>query len=49
MYAFEFEGVRYDTGEKLGYLKTIIDFALERPDLRDEVRSYLAEKLRGLN
>lgn len=47
VYGFHFEGLRYDTGEKLGYLKTIIDFALERPDLQDEVRSYLTEKLQA--
>lgn len=47
VYAYNFEGARYDTGEKLGYLKTIIDFALERPDLKDEVRRYLQEKLNG--
>ncbi len=47
VYAYKFEGNRYDTGEKLGYLKTIIDFALERPDLKDEVRAYLHEKLGG--
>jgi len=47
VYAYQFEGTRYDTGEKLGYLKTIIDFALERPDLKDEVRAYLEAKLRG--
>ncbi|MBW5448416.1 UTP--glucose-1-phosphate uridylyltransferase GalU [Cohnella sp. CFH 77786] len=46
VYAYQFEGMRYDTGEKLGYLKTIIDFALERPDLKDAVRSYLREKLK---
>lgn len=46
VYAYSFDGKRYDTGEKLGYLKTIIDFALERPDLKDEVRKYLEEKLR---
>ncbi|WP_239615925.1 UTP--glucose-1-phosphate uridylyltransferase GalU [Cohnella mopanensis] len=45
VFAYMFEGKRYDTGEKLGYLKTIIDFALERPDLKDEVRAYLEEKL----
>ncbi|WP_372637464.1 UTP--glucose-1-phosphate uridylyltransferase GalU [Cohnella sp.] len=45
VYAYKFQGTRYDTGEKLGYLKTIIDFALERPDLKDEVRAYLEEKL----
>ncbi|MFC5700774.1 UTP--glucose-1-phosphate uridylyltransferase GalU [Cohnella faecalis] len=47
VYAYNFEGNRYDTGEKLGYLKTIIDFALERPDLKEEVRAYLSEKLGG--
>ena len=46
VYAYNFEGTRYDTGEKLGYLKTIIDFALERPDLKDEVRQYMLEKLK---
>ncbi|MBB6632508.1 UTP--glucose-1-phosphate uridylyltransferase GalU [Cohnella thailandensis] len=47
IYAYAFEGRRYDTGEKLGYLKTIIDFALERPDLGGDVRAYLLEKLRN--
>jgi UTP--glucose-1-phosphate uridylyltransferase len=45
VYAYHFQGKRYDTGEKLGYLKTIIDFALERPDLKTEIRQYLEEKL----
>ena len=45
VFAYRFEGVRYDTGEKLDYLKTIIDFALMRPDMRDEVLQYLKEKL----
>ncbi|MCD9022370.1 UTP--glucose-1-phosphate uridylyltransferase GalU [Cohnella silvisoli] len=45
VYAYNFQGKRYDTGEKLGYLKTIIDFALERPDLKDDIRQYLKEKL----
>ncbi len=46
VYAYKFHGARYDTGEKLGYLKTIIDFALERPDLKDEIRSYMLSKLK---
>lgn len=45
VYAYNFHGKRYDTGEKLGYLKTIIDFALERPDLKDEISKYLHSKL----
>jgi UTP--glucose-1-phosphate uridylyltransferase len=41
IYAVEFEGRRYDTGDKLGFLKATVDFALARPDLRDEFRAYL--------
>jgi UTP--glucose-1-phosphate uridylyltransferase len=41
MYAVEFEGKRYDTGDKLGFLKATVEFALERPDLGDEFRAYL--------
>ena len=41
MYALEFEGRRYDTGDKLGFLKATVEFALARPDLADEFRAYL--------
>jgi UTP--glucose-1-phosphate uridylyltransferase len=41
MYAVEFEGKRYDTGDKLGFLKATVEFALARPDLADELRAYL--------
>ena len=41
MYAVEFEGKRYDTGDKLGFLKATVEFALARPDLGDELRAYL--------
>ncbi len=41
MYAVEFEGTRYDTGDKLGFLKATVEFALDRPDLADEFRAYL--------
>jgi len=41
MYAVEFEGRRYDTGDKLGFLKATVEFALARPDLGDDFRSYL--------
>jgi len=45
IYALEFEGKRHDTGEKLGFLKATVEFALARPDLADAFRAYL----RGLN
>jgi UTP--glucose-1-phosphate uridylyltransferase len=41
IFALEFEGKRYDTGDKLGFLKATVDFALARPDLGDEFRAYL--------
>jgi UTP--glucose-1-phosphate uridylyltransferase len=41
MYAVEFEGKRYDTGDKLGFLKATVEFALARPDLNAEFRAYL--------
>ena len=45
MYAVEFEGKRYDTGDKLGFLKATVEFALARPDLADEFRAYLKSLL----
>ena len=41
MYAVEFEGKRYDTGDKLGFLKATVEFALARPDLAEAFRAYL--------
>jgi len=41
MYAVAFEGKRYDTGDKLGFLKATVEFALARPDLADQFRAYL--------
>jgi UTP--glucose-1-phosphate uridylyltransferase len=42
IYACEVQGVRHDTGNKLGFLKAVVYFALKRPDLRDRFASYLA-------
>ncbi len=39
-------GRYYDAGDKLEYLKTVIDFALRRDDIGDSLRSYLQEKLK---
>jgi UTP--glucose-1-phosphate uridylyltransferase len=41
MYACEVEGVRHDTGNKLGFLKAVVYFALRRPELADPFRDYL--------
>lgn len=35
----------YDTGNKLDYLKTVVEFALQHPELKDEFRDYLREVL----
>ena len=43
IYAYRFEGTRYDTGDKLGFLKATVEFALRRPDLGAAFRSYLGE------
>jgi UTP--glucose-1-phosphate uridylyltransferase len=34
-------GVRHDTGNKLGFLKAVVYFALRRPDLADKFSAYL--------
>lgn len=41
LYACEVQGVRHDTGNKLGYLKATVYFALKRPDLAAPFREYL--------
>jgi UTP--glucose-1-phosphate uridylyltransferase len=41
MYGYVFEGKRHDTGDKLGFLKATVEFALKRPDLGDQMREYL--------
>ena len=45
VYAYNFQGKRYDTGDKLGYLKAVVEFALRRDDLGPAFREYL-KKLR---
>ncbi|MFH1804058.1 MAG: UTP--glucose-1-phosphate uridylyltransferase GalU [Pseudomonadota bacterium] len=42
-YGFRFEGRRFDCGNKIGFLQATIAFALERPDLRDEMRAVVRE------
>ena len=41
LYACEISGVRHDTGNKLGFLKAVVYFALQRPDLAVPFRQYL--------
>jgi UTP--glucose-1-phosphate uridylyltransferase len=41
LYVYEIEGVRHDTGNKLGFLKAVVYFALRRPDVAEPFRKYL--------
>lgn len=41
--AYEYEGLRYDVGDKFGFIQATINFALQRPDLKDSVISYMNE------
>lgn len=41
MYAYNFEGRRYDVGDKLGYLQATVEYTLRKPELRDDFITYL--------
>ncbi|CAL29084.1 UDP-glucose pyrophosphorylase [Staphylococcus carnosus] len=41
VFAYDFEGKRYDVGEKIGFVKTTIDFALNNDDMKDEITKFL--------
>jgi UTP--glucose-1-phosphate uridylyltransferase len=47
MYAYEFEGKRYDAGDKLGYLKAIVDFAMRHPTLGEPFRNHIRSFCKG--
>lgn len=44
VYAYNFEGIRYDVGSKVGFVEATIDFALSRDDLKDEIIKYIKDK-----
>ena len=41
VYSSVFEGVRYDAGSKLGYLKATVDFALKHPEVQQQFREFI--------
>ncbi|WP_197096094.1 UTP--glucose-1-phosphate uridylyltransferase GalU [Paraclostridium sordellii] len=45
IYAYNFEGKRYDVGDKLGFLKATVDYALKRPELKSDFIDFLKEKV----
>ena len=44
--AYEFEGRRYDVGDKLGFVEATIDYALRRGDISEDLMNYLREVVR---
>ena len=49
MHAYEFAGKRYDVGDKLGFLKATIEFALGREDLKDSFKEYIVGLVKELD
>src|SRR5690606_29389237 len=45
VYAYDFEGKRYDVGEKLGFVVTTVDMALQNKEIKDELIEYLVQKV----
>jgi UTP--glucose-1-phosphate uridylyltransferase len=43
LWAVAYEGQRFDMGDKLGYVKALIDYALGRPDMGAQVRGFLRQ------
>ena len=41
MYAYDFEGKRYDVGDKLGFLQATVEYALRKPKINEEFTEYL--------
>lgn len=46
MVAYDFEGSRYDTGQKLGYLKATVDLALKHPEVKEAFQVFLKDKFK---
>ena len=45
VYAYEFDGKRYDMGDRFGALTATVDFALKRPELAEKFKAYLRSVL----
>jgi UTP--glucose-1-phosphate uridylyltransferase len=45
VYAYDFEGTRHDVGEKMGFIQTTIEFALQKGELREDLLTYLSAVL----
>ncbi|HDR7827325.1 TPA: UTP--glucose-1-phosphate uridylyltransferase GalU [Bacillus anthracis] len=47
VFAYDFEGTRYDVGEKFGFIKTTIEMALQHVELRERLLEYLSETVQA--
>jgi UTP--glucose-1-phosphate uridylyltransferase len=45
LYAYIFEGKRYDVGDKLGFLEATVDYALKNPELKDKFIEIIKQKI----
>ena len=45
VYGYEIEGRRYDTGDKFGFLRATIDYALERPELAEKLKEFMKSRV----
>ncbi len=48
MYAFDFEGDRFDVGDRIGFLKATVEFALKRDDLSTDFTTFLKDRVEKL-
>ncbi|MDD5603041.1 MAG: UTP--glucose-1-phosphate uridylyltransferase GalU [Eubacteriales bacterium] len=48
MYAYDFEGKRYDVGNRMGFISATVEMALKRDDLKDDMSAYLKTLIKGL-
>ncbi|MFI2857091.1 UTP--glucose-1-phosphate uridylyltransferase GalU [Paenibacillus sp. JSM ZJ436] len=45
VHAYNFDGTRYDVGDKLGFIMTTLEFALQREDLREQLMVFMGQEL----
>ncbi|MEK4537569.1 UTP--glucose-1-phosphate uridylyltransferase GalU [Peribacillus sp. FSL K6-1552] len=49
VFAYDFEGKRYDVGEKLGFVKTTLEFALQNEEIKDELVEFLEQMINSIS
>ncbi|MEF2093902.1 UTP--glucose-1-phosphate uridylyltransferase GalU [Bacillus sp. CFBP9009] len=49
VFAYDFEGKRYDVGEKLGFVKTTIEFALQNEEIKDDLVEFLEQTVKDFS